>query len=54
VTIGGGEARDVILDTSEVEPGTYFIYTTNVQFLNNGEEELGGMMTEIVIEPATP
>ena len=54
VTLGGGEARDVILDTADVEPGTYFLYTTNLNFLANDQEELGGMMTEIVIHPVVP
>jgi len=52
LTLGGGEAYDVILDTTDVAPGTYFLYTTNLQNLNNHNEELGGIMTEIVIEPA--
>lgn len=49
VTLGGGQAMDVILDTAGVAPGTYFIYTTNLNHLSNGEEDFGGMMTEIVI-----
>jgi len=32
VTLGGGEAMDVILDTTGVVPGTYFLYTTNLNF----------------------
>ena len=31
------------------EPGTYFLYTTNLNFLSNGPEDFGGMMTEITI-----
>jgi FtsP/CotA-like multicopper oxidase with cupredoxin domain len=54
VTIGGGEARDVILHTADTAPGTYFLYTTNLNFLANDQEQLGGMMTEIVINPVTP
>ncbi len=49
VTLGGGEAKDVIIDTSAVPPGTYFLYTTNLNYLSNGDEDFGGMMTEIVI-----
>jgi FtsP/CotA-like multicopper oxidase with cupredoxin domain len=49
VTLGGGEAVDVILDTTNVEPGTYFLYTTNLNFLSNNTEDFGGIMTEIVI-----
>ncbi len=49
ITIGGGEAIDVILDTLNVPPGTYFLYTGNLNHLNNNTEEYGGMLTEIVI-----
>jgi len=49
VTLGGGEAVDVIVDTAGVAPGTYFLYTTNLNFLSNNTEDFGGMMTEIVI-----
>jgi FtsP/CotA-like multicopper oxidase with cupredoxin domain len=50
VTLGGGEAVDVILDTTGVQPGTYFLYTTNLNFLSNNTEDFGGMMTEIVVK----
>jgi FtsP/CotA-like multicopper oxidase with cupredoxin domain len=49
VTLGGGESYDVILDTAGVTPGTYFLYTTDLNNLNNNEEDFGGMMTEIEI-----
>lgn len=49
VTLGGGESMDVILDTANVAPGTYFLYTTNLNYLSNNEEDFGGMMTEIQI-----
>jgi FtsP/CotA-like multicopper oxidase with cupredoxin domain len=49
VTLGGGEAVDVILDTTGVAPGTYFLYTTNLNYLSNNTEDFGGMMTEIVV-----
>ena len=49
VTVGGGEGVDVIIDTASVAPGTYFLYTTNLNFLSNGVEDFGGMMTEIRI-----
>ena len=62
VTIGGGESIDVILDTrgldgvvgttDDIAPGTYFVYTTNLNYLSNNDEPLGGMMTEIVITAA--
>jgi FtsP/CotA-like multicopper oxidase with cupredoxin domain len=47
VTLGGGEALDVIIDTAGVAPGTYFLYTTNLNYLSNNEDPFGGMMTEI-------
>jgi FtsP/CotA-like multicopper oxidase with cupredoxin domain len=51
VTLGGGEAVDVLLDASGVAAGTYFLYTTNLNYLSNGDaEDYGGMMTEIVIK----
>ena len=51
VTLGGGETIDVILDTAGVPNGTYFLYTTNLNYLTNNEEEFGGMMTEITVAP---
>lgn len=52
VTMGGGEAYDVILDTSNVPAGTYYLYTANLNFLSNHGEDYGGAMTEIVVTPA--
>lgn len=49
VTLGGGEAVDVVIDTAGVAPGTYVLYTTNLNFLSNGAEDQGGIMTHIVI-----
>lgn len=49
VTLGGGESVDVILDTTGVTPGTYFLYTTNMNYLSNNMEDFGGMMAEIRI-----
>ena len=49
VTLGGGQTYDVILDTTGVAPGTYFLYTTNLNFLSNNQEDFGGMMTHVVI-----
>lgn len=51
VTLGGGEAADVIIDTAGVPAGTYFLYTSNLNYLNNNEDDFGGMMTEIHINP---
>ena len=49
VTLGGGESVDAILETADVEPGTYFLYSTNLHYLANGDQNFGGMMTHIVI-----
>jgi hypothetical protein len=59
ISLGGGEAIEVILDTNgpdgvggtadDIAPGTYFLYATNVDHLANYQEDYGGMMTEIVI-----
>jgi FtsP/CotA-like multicopper oxidase with cupredoxin domain len=51
VTLGGGESTEVLLDTTDVTPGTYFLYTTNLNNLSNNNEDFGGMMTEIVVNP---
>ena len=50
LTIGGGESADVILDATDVDPGTYFLYSTNLDHLSNFNENFGGMMTEIVVK----
>ena len=49
VTVGGGETADVIIDTTGAPAGTYFVYTTNLNYLSNNAEDFGGLMTEIVI-----
>ena len=49
VTLGGGESVEVMIDTTNVAAGTYFLYSTNLNFLSNNQEDHGGMMTEIVI-----
>lgn len=49
VTVGGGESYDVILDTAGITPGTYYLYSANLNYLSNDAEAFGGMMTEIVI-----
>lgn len=56
VTLGGGESLDAIVDTASVAPGTYFLYTTHLHLLANGDDSapgLGGMITEIRVHPAT-
>jgi FtsP/CotA-like multicopper oxidase with cupredoxin domain len=52
ITLGGGESMEVIIDTAQVQPGTYFLYTTNMKYLSNFDQDNGGMMTEIVIAAA--
>lgn len=52
LTLGGGEAMDVLIDTQNVAPGTYFLYTTNLNYLTNDGEDFGGIMAEISILPA--
>ncbi|BBB26767.1 multicopper oxidase domain-containing protein [Amphritea japonica] len=52
VTLGGGEALDVMLDTADVAAGKYYLYTGNLNYLSNGDEDFGGMMTEIIVNPA--
>jgi FtsP/CotA-like multicopper oxidase with cupredoxin domain len=49
VNLGGGMSADVILDTQNVAPGTYFVYARELNHLNNKEERFGGMMAEIRI-----
>jgi FtsP/CotA-like multicopper oxidase with cupredoxin domain len=49
ITMGGGESTDVILDVTNVPPGTYYLYSTNLDHLSNDAENVGGMMTEIVV-----
>ncbi len=51
ITLGGGESLDVILDSSLVSPGTYFLYTPNLDHLSNDAENFGGLMTEIQVTP---
>jgi len=50
VTMGGGMSADVILDTTGVAPGDYYLYAANLQYLaNNDAPGIGGMMTKIVV-----
>ena len=50
VTLGGGEATEIIINATGVPAGTYFLYTTNLNYLSNNDQDYGGMMTEIVIQ----
>ncbi|MCG8015616.1 MAG: multicopper oxidase domain-containing protein [Candidatus Thiodiazotropha sp. 'RUGA'] len=46
---GGGETLDIIIDTADVAPGTYFLHATEVHQMSNATQLDGGMITEIVI-----
>ena len=45
----GGETVDVIIDVTDVPTGTYFLYSTDLNYLSNDAEDFGGVMTEIII-----
>jgi FtsP/CotA-like multicopper oxidase with cupredoxin domain len=47
ITLGGGESLDVILDSTGVPAGTYYLYTPNLDHLSNDAENFGGLMTEV-------
>jgi hypothetical protein len=64
ITLGGGESLDVILDTCTVArpdpsqacpngfamtPGTYYLYTPNLDHLSNDAENFGGLMTAVQV-----
>ncbi|MEZ5500634.1 MAG: multicopper oxidase domain-containing protein [Steroidobacteraceae bacterium] len=54
ITLGGGEAVDVLVDipAGAAVGTTWILYSTNLNELSNGEEDFGGMMTEIrVVAP---
>ena len=53
VTIGGGQSVDAIIDTAGLADGSRFLfYVKNLDKLANDAENMGGMMTEIVISAA--
>ena len=49
ITLGGGESLDVIIDSTGIPAGTYFLYTPNLDHLSNDAENFGGLMTEVVV-----
>jgi hypothetical protein len=49
ITLGGGEGFTILIDTTGAKPGTYFMYSTNLNQLSNDAQDYGGLMTEIVI-----
>ncbi len=51
ITLGGGEAYDVIVDTTGTIPGDrFYFYAAQLDHLTNNDDDYGGMMTEIVIQ----
>ena len=51
VTLGGGDGVDLLVDTRGLSKGTYYLYTTNLNFLSNGaQEDRGGLMTTFVLQ----
>ena len=49
VNFGGGETHDVIIDTTNVAPGTYFLHAAELHQMSNRTQMDGGMITEIVV-----
>ena len=49
VHIGPGQSYDIIIDTTGVPKGTYFLYSRNLHHLHNDQMDRGGAMTEIRI-----
>ncbi len=47
ITLAGGESLDVILDSTGIPAGTYYLYTPNLDHLANDAENFGGLMTEV-------
>jgi FtsP/CotA-like multicopper oxidase with cupredoxin domain len=47
ITLAGGESLDLILDSTNVPKGTYYLYTPNLDHLSNDAENFGGLMTEV-------
>jgi len=53
ITLGGGEALDVILDATDTtrypKGSVFYLYTPNLDHLSNDAENFGGLMTEVHI-----
>jgi hypothetical protein len=47
--VGPGESVDLIIDTLGVDAGRYYLFSRNLEQLNNDLMDRGGAMTEIVI-----
>jgi FtsP/CotA-like multicopper oxidase with cupredoxin domain len=52
ITLAGGESLDVILDSTGIPTGTYYLYTPNLDHLSNDAENFGGLMTEVHVTSA--
>jgi FtsP/CotA-like multicopper oxidase with cupredoxin domain len=46
---GGGGVKDILIDTADVAPGTYFLHATELHQMSNWTELDGGLITEIVV-----
>ncbi|MES9964508.1 MAG: multicopper oxidase domain-containing protein [Candidatus Sedimenticola sp. 20ELBAFRAG] len=53
VNFGGGETNDVMIDTTDIAPGTYFLHAAEFHQMSNLTQMDGGMMTEIVVKAPT-
>ena len=49
INFGGGEAQDVIVDTTGVAPGTYFLTAADFYQMSNKTQLDGGLITEITV-----
>jgi hypothetical protein len=49
--INGGSTHDMLIDTTGFATGDYVLYTTNTNYLSNADEDFGGIMTTITINP---
>ena len=47
--VGPGESIDLLIDTNGVAAGTYYLFSRNLDQLNNDLMDRGGVMTEITI-----
>jgi hypothetical protein len=50
VNFGGGEIHDVLIDTTGVAVGTYFLHSAELHQMSNLTQLDGGMITEIVVQ----
>jgi FtsP/CotA-like multicopper oxidase with cupredoxin domain len=52
LNLGGGQSADVLITipATATSGSRYFLYTANLNFLSNDAQDLGGIMTEIVVQ----